>query len=362
MAILITGGTGFVGGTVVEELVTNQKEWGIAPEEIIVLVRENSNIDHLTKLGVKFVIGDLTDYESLKEAVKGITTIFHLGAVVLDQSAPEILHKVNVLGTGTLLEAFSQQEGPKKFVFVSTWGVYGYKVKSKPLTEDQRFNPTNEYHKSKVLAENIVWQYSKKNDLEVSVARLPMILGPGDTLTTPRVIQAFFDKKVKMIGKGKNLFSGVNVVDAARAIIAIGLSEKGNGKAFNVKSFDISQKDYWFEHMKSINYNEKIPVFPKWLAMFYAWTKEVKAKIKGKGKPTLTRHRVMRYGNTRILDITRITSELKWKPKFTDGIQNIHKAVEWLKEKNYIDFENKTVILLRRWEDDLVRKKDNQDS
>ncbi len=359
MAILITGGTGYVGGNLVEELVQNQKEWGIDKKDIFVLVREESNIDHLKKLGVQFIIGDLKKPDTLREAVKNKSIVFHLGAVVLDQSPPELLHQVNVLGTEALLEAFSKEKEAKKFVFVSTWGVYGYKVKAKPMTEDQPFNPTTDYHKSKVDAENIVWKYHHQQNVPVAIARLPMILGPGDTLTTPRVVQAFFDGKVKYIGNGKNLFSSVQVRDAARAIITMGIKKEGNGSVYNVKSFDVSQKDYWVLHMNAIGYSDvKIPTFPKWFAMFYAWTKEVSAKIKGIGKSTLTRHRVMRYGNTRVVDISKLQNELNWKPKFTDSKEVIKNSVKWLEENNFIDYENKKVLILRRWEDHFIKNKD----
>ncbi len=356
MAILITGGTGFVGGTLVKELVENNKEWGIDKKEIFVLIRENSNIDELNKLGVELVIGDLTDHESLQNAVKGKSLIFHLGAVVLDQASQEILQKVNVEGTDALLRAFVKEDSAKKFVFISTWGVYGYKVKPKPLKEDQPFNPTNEYHKSKLDSEQIAWKYHKEYNLPVAIARLPMILGPSDTLTTPRVIQAFFDEEVKMVGKGKNLYSGVDVRDAARAILSMGFNDKANGNVYNIKSFDISQRDYWYVHKEAIKSDFKIPNYSRWFVMIYAWLKELQAKRKGIGKPTLTRYRVMRYGNTRILDITKIQKDLNWKPIHTDSHKVIQEAVEWLNEHEYIDYENKKVILIRRWEDQLKKK------
>ncbi|NHJ39402.1 MAG: NAD(P)-dependent oxidoreductase [Asgard group archaeon] len=360
MAILITGGTGFVGNTLLEELVKNHQKLGINVEDIYVLVREKSNIDNLTKLGVKPIVGDLTNPESLKKAVKNKSLVFHLGAVVLDQSAPEVLNSVNVLGTESLFNAFSEESSAKKFIFVSTWGVYGYKVKPKPMKENQRFDPTTDYHKSKVIAEKLVWELSKKNNIPVTVARFPMILGSGDTLTTPRVVQAFFDNKVKMVGNGKNLFSGISVNDAARSLIELGFNDICNGKSYNVKSFDISQKDYWYEHMKAMNIETKIPNLPRWFAMFYTWVKEIIAKIKGTGKPTTTRHRVMRYGNTRVLDISQIQKDLDWKPINKDGKKVINESVEWLVENKFIDFNKKKVLLLRKWEDDLIRNNNNR--
>ncbi|MCK5184321.1 MAG: hypothetical protein KAQ95_08445, partial [Candidatus Heimdallarchaeota archaeon] len=78
---------------------------------------------------------------------------------------------------------------------------------------------------------------------------------------------------------------------------------------------------------------------------------------KGIGKPTLTRYRVMRYGNTRILDISKIKKDLAWEPKYTDGKKVIQESVNWLNEHNYIDYENKKVTLVRKWEDQLKSKK-----
>ena len=66
----------------------------------------------------------------------------------------------------------------------------------------------------------------------------------------------------------------------------------------------------------------------------------------------------MRYGNTRIVDITRIQNELQWEAKFADGIQVIKDSIKWLEDNDFIDYEAKKVRLLRRWEDHFVRKKD----
>ncbi|MHA1441109.1 MAG: NAD-dependent epimerase/dehydratase family protein [Candidatus Heimdallarchaeota archaeon] len=353
MAILVTGGTGFLGGELVKQMVTNKK-WGIKKEDIFVLIRENSDIDTLKKLGVEFKIGDLGKPETLAKAVKGINTIYHLGAVVLDQVSIEMVQKINVKGTQALIDAFVKEKTAKKFVFVSTWGVYGYDVSSKPMTEEQPFQPTNDYHKSKLAAELIVWDYHKKYNLPVATARFPSILGPGDTLTSTRVVQGFFENKIKRIGNGKNISSAVHVVDAVNALITMGLNGD-TSEAYNVKSYDLSQLDYWGTFKEEINYQKKIPVFPYWLAYLYAWSKEIGAKMKGKRQPTLTRNRAKRYGKTRILDISKIKEKLDWKPIHTDGAQVIRDSVQWLKDNDFIDLEKKEVKLLRKWEDDLKK-------
>ncbi|MBD3190333.1 MAG: NAD-dependent epimerase/dehydratase family protein [Candidatus Heimdallarchaeota archaeon] len=359
MAILLTGGTGFLGGTIITEIIENQQEWNINPKNLRVLVRGTSNIDRLKKLTIPMVVGDLGDPESLKKAVQGVETIIHTAAVVLDQSPEHLLYKYNVEGTKALVDAFVNEKNHKKFVYVSTWGVYGYKVKPKPMKENQPFEPTSEYHNSKVQAEKILWDYHQDYGIPVTVARKPMIMGPGDTLTTPRVIQAFFDNKVVRIGKGDNLFSGIHVRDAARSILAMATKKEANGEAYNVKSFDISQKEYWNTHAEAINYPKITTSYPKSVAMIYAFFKEIMAKIKGEGKSTITRHRVRRYGNTRVLDDSKIRKQLGWEPIHTDGKKVIKQAVKWLEENDFIDYQKKEVKIVRKWEAHFGRNNDD---
>jgi hypothetical protein len=83
--------------------------------------------------------------------------------------------------------------------------------------------------------------------------------------------------------------------------------------------------------------------------------KEVFSKIKGTGKPTTTRHRVMRYGNTRVLDISKIQNDFGWKPENKNGKKVINESINWLDENNFIDFNKKRVLLLRKWEEDFIR-------
>ncbi|MBU7035793.1 MAG: GDP-mannose 4,6-dehydratase, partial [Theionarchaea archaeon] len=95
MKTLVTGGTGFIGGHLVEAL----------PGDVVCLVRKSSTISHLEDLGVEVVYGDLTDSDSLKRAARDVDCVYHLGAYYTFHGAWDQYYKVNVQGTHLLLDA-----------------------------------------------------------------------------------------------------------------------------------------------------------------------------------------------------------------------------------------------------------------
>src|ERR1700722_10980501 len=107
MAVLVTGATGFVGSWLVRELI--QRE-----DEVRVLHRASSSLEDLS--GLKFVsrLGDVTDLDSLREACRGVDTVFHLAGVVgYSRAMRRVMEDVNVGGTKKVLEAMQQIQKPK---------------------------------------------------------------------------------------------------------------------------------------------------------------------------------------------------------------------------------------------------------
>ena len=116
MKVLVTGGTGFIGTHLVDELVKRG-------EEVRSLVRETSDVRHLKKSGVELVYGDITDMDSLKKAVKGIDVVYHLvsgGSVsTISKEGYLKLRNLNVTGTKNLLKACSSSNIRKFLLFSS---------------------------------------------------------------------------------------------------------------------------------------------------------------------------------------------------------------------------------------------------
>jgi len=131
--ILVVGGTGVVGGNVVEEL----HQRGLP---VRCLVREGSDISKLQKDGIELIYGDVRDPKTIKEAVSGADTVISSFATrILQDRGVAALWQADYEGNLSLIRA-AQDVGVKKFIFVSYWGLAKFgnfeHGKIKKLVED----------------------------------------------------------------------------------------------------------------------------------------------------------------------------------------------------------------------------------
>ncbi len=194
MNILVTGANGFVGKELVSEL-KNRKH----------------NVFEFDLANGKNILNRAQITDSLKK----IDVVIHLAAIIENNN--QKLWEVNVTGTKNLIEE-SVNARIKKFVFLSSTGVYGKQKGS--ISEDSEVIPENNYEKSKVEAENIVLQHQE--EISVNIVRSAMILGAND----------YWKKMFKILKKGfplpcsgKNSFQIIYVRELINAIITV--MEKG---------------------------------------------------------------------------------------------------------------------------------------
>ena len=176
---LVTGGTGFVGRAVVEELLA-------AGREVRVLVR-NPRHPALKGLAVETVRGDLKDPASLKAAVQGCDQVFHVAADYrLWVPDPEEMYAVNVQGTKDLM-ATAAAAGVSRIVYTSTVGTLGNPGDGTPGTEDTPVTieeMVGHYKRSKFLAEQAVLEFARQG-LPVVLVHPSAPVGPWDSRPTP---------------------------------------------------------------------------------------------------------------------------------------------------------------------------------
>jgi nucleoside-diphosphate-sugar epimerase len=191
--ILVTGATGFIGRHLVEALCRRG-------EEIVCLVLPEEPAGFLEKLKVKIVRGDVTDAVSLREAVKGVKTIYHLAAVLVSENTG-LFYCVNFQGTKNLIEACKAgKAGLERFLFVSSisaFGPTGKEIKN----EDSSSDPVNDYGKSKLQAE--AYLKSDENPYPFTIVRPVEIYGPGRLDTFYHVCQAAQFGIMLRLGKGE---------------------------------------------------------------------------------------------------------------------------------------------------------------
>ncbi len=225
MRVLVTGGSGFLGSHIAEQLSMQ----GIT---VRALVRRTSNLKFLKSLpNIEFAEGSVEDRGPVTEAVKGVDAIIHSAGLVKARNEREFFD-TNVTGTENLLDAaVAHTPSLKRFVFVSSLAVVGPSSDGKPVLSSQTPRPVTRYGRSKLEAEKLV--YAARESLPVTIIRPPAIYGPRDAETF-----AFFQSVSRgvlpMLGDGRNTLSVAYVADVADACIRAIDANSPSGKAYFV--------------------------------------------------------------------------------------------------------------------------------
>jgi UDP-glucose 4-epimerase len=211
--ILVTGGAGFVGRSVVPALVA-------AGARVSVLDRHP-----YPDPGIPTVLGDLRDPEVRDAAVEpGLTGIVHLAAVtsVLGSLAdPALVYETNVAATAGLLELARTREVPR-FLMASTNAVTG-DVGGATIHEDVPLRPLTPYGATKAAAEMLLSGYAGGYGLTTCALRLTNVYGPGmaekDSFV-PRIMRAVRDgRPVQVYGSGEQRRDLVHVSDVVAGLL-----------------------------------------------------------------------------------------------------------------------------------------------
>jgi nucleoside-diphosphate-sugar epimerase len=209
MKILLTGGSGFLGSYVAEQLAA-------AGHTVRALVRPRSDKRLLERLPrVELAPGTIEDRASLDPAVAGVDAVIHVAGIVKARK-PADFFEVNAQGTRNLLDAALSRGGLQRFVYVSSLAAVGPSLDGTPVADDAEPRPVTHYGRSKLEAEREV--LSAKDRIPVTVVRPPLIYGPRDRETL-----AFFTSVrngvLPMTGDGSNTLSVVYASDCATAVV-----------------------------------------------------------------------------------------------------------------------------------------------
>ena len=236
MKSLVTGGGGFIG----HHLVTRLLEDG---HEVRVLDNfSTGRRERLAGTDVELVEGDLRSYERVHTAVRGVETVFHLGAmpsVPRSIQDPLTSNAVNVDGTLHVLLA-SRDEDVRRVVFASSSSVYGSNP-ALPKSELDLPMPVSPYGVSKLAAEQHCAAFHAVYELETVALRLFNVFGPRqDPLSqyaavVPRFISALLrGDPPDIYGDGLQSRDFTFVADVVNAFVQASIAPDAAGLAFNI--------------------------------------------------------------------------------------------------------------------------------
>ncbi len=322
MKALVTGGTGFLGSHIVDELINHEYD-------VTILVRNKISGLNFLNMKVKTALGDITNSKTLFDAFKeDYDVIFNNAAIMEDWGSWSKFATVNVEGTRNILD-LARKKDVKKIVHTSSTAVYGFPNKKDSISEDFPKNPFGNYQKSKTVAEEVINEYINDYDMHIVSIRPPMILGSRDRYTTPLIVETIRKGKMVILGDGKQMQSIVHARDAAQCIRLA--SEKSNikGEAFNVKSFDIKIEELYCKFAELLGEKTNFRHIPYHMVYTISLITELIGNLRGnKVSPFITPFRVKLLGTHYLIDSSKAKNKLGFHPLF-DANETVQDSVNW---------------------------------
>ncbi len=176
--IFVTGGAGYIGGTV-SQMLTEKGH------EAVIFDNFRHGRRDLLPSGAQFIAGELADrqtleniFSSARQNLQPFDAVLHFAALIEageSMQRPEIYFRNNTAGTLSLLEAMLAC-GPRRLIFSSTAAVYG-EPESIPIEEDARLEPTNPYGQSKLLVEQMLVWFNRIHGIKYASLRYFNVAG-----------------------------------------------------------------------------------------------------------------------------------------------------------------------------------------
>ena len=268
MRILVTGGAGFIGSHLCEQLVSGGYQVTVLDNLSTGL---NSNLSNLANAeNFTFIDGSILDVTKLDSLVSNSDYVFHLAAAVgvfniVNHPLASLL--TNIRGTENVLESALKQRIP--VLLTSSSEVYGKNVSNSLKESDDRIlgSPTTlrwSYSEAKAIDESLAYAYHVEKNLETRIVRFFNTVGPRQLgaygMVVPRFVRAALNNDpITIYGSGKQTRCFGHVYDAVEALIAIAFSPNTIGKVINIgNDFEISINELAQKVIQETNSKSKV--------------------------------------------------------------------------------------------------------
>ena len=315
--ILVTGGAGYIGSHIVEQLLMLKKK-------VFIVDDLSTGYKKLINKKSKFFLCDIKNFKKLNKLFEKnkISSVIHLAAklsVGESQKKPKKYYLNNVLGTKNIVKC-CKQNNVKNLIFSSTCAVY--KDKLRIVKENSEVYPKSVYGKTKLLCEKLIRSEFKNSKVNYAILRYFNVAGASDS------------GKIGQISKGDQLFKNLSIASKA-----VNPKVEVYGQNYNTKDKTcirdyIHVSDIAKIHilvLKKINRGKKPVVlncgYGKGISVLQAITefqkqtkKKFEIKIKGRRKGDMQEI---------IADNSKIKKFIKWKPKKNSLNKIVKSCIKW---------------------------------
>ncbi len=320
MKVLVTGGSGFIGTRLIDELLK-------AGHEVKIFDKRDSK-----KYPNLVILGDVRDKEALIKASRGMDVIYNLAAEHADNVTPISLYEeVNVGGAKNVVEA-ADANGIKKIIFTSSVAIYGLN-RGEP---DESFDamPFNEYGRTKYEAEKVFLKWLEKDEgRSLVIIRPSVIFGENNRGNVYNLMRQIYLDKFIMVGSGENKKSMgyvgniakllLDMIDAKEGLTLYNFADKPDLKGIEIVNIIRNE-------MKKGEIKFKIPYF---IGLLGGYAFDLASKITGKKFP-ISSIRIKKFAADTTISTKRL-QESGFKPPYSleEGLRRMVRS-EFLEKNN----------------------------
>jgi nucleoside-diphosphate-sugar epimerase len=305
-AAFVTGGSGFVGGALVERL--RSEGW-----DVRALARSERAAARVRELGAEPVMGNLDGRDALRAGAEGCEVAFHAAAKVEDWGDPADFERLNVRGTQNVIDA-CRDAGVRRLVHVGTEAALMVGQPLVNVDEEAPLRPDSPalYSSSKAKAEQLV---RDADGLETVVVRPRFVWGRGDTSLLPTIIEMVTSGRFRWIGGGRQLSATTHIDNTVEGLWLAATKAPAGGVYFVTDGEPAVFRDFLTELLATQGVTVPDRSVPAGVARVAAAASErIWRLLKRPGPPPLTRFAVWVSSQECTIDISRAERELGYRP------------------------------------------------
>ncbi len=318
MKILVTGGAGFIGSNLVDELLKNDHEVRVLDN---LSTGSESNLRHLlSHPGMEFIKGDITDYATCLKATEGVDLVSHqaaLGSVPRSINDPLTTNHVNITGTLNVFTA-AKENKIKRVVYAASSSTYGDHP-GLPKQEDKIGNPLSPYAVTKYVNELYAQVFARVYGMQLIGLRYFNVFGPRQdpdgpyAAVIPLFIKSVLDNQPPLIngdGETSRDFTFVENVVNANMKALFSDQEGVVNTVYNIAFGERTTLNELFGHIKAIA-----------------------------GSDLACQYGPERSGDVRhsLADISRAKNLLGYAPKVSVR-EGLKRTIDWYREKHNFSY------------------------
>jgi nucleoside-diphosphate-sugar epimerase len=304
----VTGGSGFVGGALIERL--RAEGW-----DVRALARSDGAAAKVRERGAEPVAGDLEDEAALRAGAGGAEVAFHAAAKVEDWGDPEEFDRLNVRGTERVIAA-SREAGVRRLVHVGTEAAL---MAGQPLVgvdEDAPLRPDSPalYSSTKAKAEQLV-RAANGTGLETVVIRPRFVWGRGDTTLLPTLVEMVRSGRFRWVGGGRHLTATTHIDNTVEGLWLGATKAPAGGVYFVTDGEPVVFREFVSSMLETQGVEPPTGSVPTGVAGLAAGVSErLWRLLRRSGPPPLTRFAVWVSSQECTIDIGRAERDLGYRP------------------------------------------------